>query len=811
MKIAGIDFPSPLLSALRDGELVIFAGAGVSMGEPACLPSFKELAEKIAQRTGEVLQDGESEDHFLGRLDQKGVKVHERAVRGLRGNNPKPTALHKNLLRLYQKSEQVRVVTTNFDLLFEKAAQDVFGTVPKVSQAPELPQARDFNGIAHIHGDLKHPQGIVLTDEDFGRAYITDAWARNFLVELFGHFTVLFVGYSHNDIILTYLARALSSDETKPRFVLTDDRDLQHWELLRIKPIIYPKPDAKDHNRLYEGVRRLADRANFSLSDWQRKITDLAEKPPLSLDEEAADLIADSLSYAERTRFFTQAATSPEWIDWLSRRGQHLVPLFGPDDLSKPNQVLATWLAEKFARDHANKLFLLISQHQMQLNPSFWHELQRTIGKEGDEPLDKDTLARWVSFLLKTDPLNVNWYSRITLPSVCWLEISKRCNDQKLISAILQIFAAMSKSRLLLGFARSSDDGNDPPPRANLPLVCDHHILNEIWEKGLKPNLDQAAKPLLSLVVQRIEGQHRTLCAWEQGAQKWDHVSNHRWAIEPHDQNLNDSAIDVLIDAARDSLEWLASNQADSVALWCALLIDSDVPLLRRLAIHTLPLRSDLTADDKIDWLLTHIGLRDPAAHHETERAVCQTYPQASPEQREKLIEAVLSYRSPGEDDSEREESTAHKHFKWLSWLHRLDPTCPLAQNALDEISARYPQFRQQEPPVNTQSSWSVEELLARPADEWHEELLVLTPKIDSDDIETVVRDAIKQEPGWGLDLAEALASKENWETNLWPTLIYAWRETELDEIKAAQFSICWRTPICTKNMVVRLPSHFTI
>ena len=262
MKIAAIDFPSPLLSALRAGELVIFAGAGVSMGEPACLPSFKELAEKIAQGTDKVLQDGEPEDRFLGRLHNDGVKVHERAVRVLSRNNPQPTDLHRDLLRLYRKDdEQVRVVTTNFDLLFEEAAQDVFSAVPKVSQAPELPRGRDFNGIAHIHGDLKHPQGIVLTDEDFGRAYITDAWARNFLVELFRNFPVLFVGYSHNDIILTYLARALSSGETKPRFALTDDSDLQRWELLGIKPIIYPKSGAKDHSRLYEGVRRLADRA----------------------------------------------------------------------------------------------------------------------------------------------------------------------------------------------------------------------------------------------------------------------------------------------------------------------------------------------------------------------------------------------------------------------------------------------------------------------------------------------------------------------------------------------------------------------
>ena len=70
------------------------------MGESACLPSFKELAKKIAQGTGELLQD-EAEDRFLGRLHDKGVKVHERAVRVLSRNNPKPTALYKNLLRLY--------------------------------------------------------------------------------------------------------------------------------------------------------------------------------------------------------------------------------------------------------------------------------------------------------------------------------------------------------------------------------------------------------------------------------------------------------------------------------------------------------------------------------------------------------------------------------------------------------------------------------------------------------------------------------------------------------------------------------------
>lgn len=785
MKIAEIDFPSPLLSALRDGKLVIFAGAGVSKGKPACLPLFKELAEKIAQGTDEVLREKESEDRFLGRLHNQGVKVHERAVQELSRNNPKPTDLHRNLLRLYQKNgEQVRVVTTNFDLLFEEAAQDVFGTVPKVSQAPELPQARDFYGIAHIHGDLNHPQGLVLTDKDFGVAYMNKGWAKDFLVELFGHFTVLFVGYSHNDIILNYLARGLLVDSTKPRrFALTDDSDLQRWKSLGIDPVIYPQPDAKDHSTLYEGVRRLADRANFSISDWQREITEIAEKPPLSLEEEVADLIADSLSDAVRTRFFTQAATSPEWIGWLNKHG-YLDPLFGTERLSEPSLVLAKWLAENFARDHANKLFLLISRYQMQLNPSFWYHLQWAIGK-GEKPLDENTLSRWVSLLLETAPADMNW--------PMWMEISRRCNDQNLMPALLQIFAAMLKSRLLLkGFKWPSDDENDQMLRidVDLPLACDLYELNELWEKGLKPNLPQVAEPLLSLVVQHFKDRHRTLSMWQQPV-IGDYISCP--AIEPHAHahKISVEDIDILTDAARDSLEWLASNQANVAAAWCDLLISSDIPRLRRLAVHTLSVRSDLTADAKIDWLLTHIGLHDLEAHHETFQAVKQTYPQASPAQREKLIEAVLAYRWPGEDLSNREKNTAYRHFYWLIWLHDVDPTWTLAKTKLDEVQERYPEFQKPEHPdfvsrmgpVEFQSPWSVEELLSKPAGEWLEELLSShsNDPLDKHLLQRDIGDAAKQEFKWGLDLAESLASRENWEADLWAVLIRAWSRAELD------------------------------
>lgn len=43
-----VDLPQALVAAQREGRLVIFAGAGVSMGPPANLPSFEDLAVQIA-------------------------------------------------------------------------------------------------------------------------------------------------------------------------------------------------------------------------------------------------------------------------------------------------------------------------------------------------------------------------------------------------------------------------------------------------------------------------------------------------------------------------------------------------------------------------------------------------------------------------------------------------------------------------------------------------------------------------------------------------------------------------------------------
>lgn len=52
MIIRGIDFPNEIVRSIRNNNLVVFVGAGVSMGKPTCLPNFEDLAKQIAKGSG---------------------------------------------------------------------------------------------------------------------------------------------------------------------------------------------------------------------------------------------------------------------------------------------------------------------------------------------------------------------------------------------------------------------------------------------------------------------------------------------------------------------------------------------------------------------------------------------------------------------------------------------------------------------------------------------------------------------------------------------------------------------------------------
>ena len=754
------------------------------MGRPACLPDFRTLADLIAEGMGVTRCDTESDDSFLGRLQNGGVRVHERAARILktnrRGDTPRPTGLHRNLLRLFPEPERVCIVTTNFDLLFEDAAQDLFPKKPELFKAPALPLGREFNGIVHVHGCRDQPHAMVLTDADFGRAYLTDAWASRFLVELFRSSTVMFVGYSHSDTVMKYLTRALPESDAGKRFALTDDVDEGRWKVLGIEPIYYPKDN---HDQLCVGIRELADYARRGLLDWRHEIVEIAQRPP-SPDEKETGTIREALSDVTKARFFTEAATGPEWLDWLDKHG-FLDPLFAPVTLRVCDAPLSAWLVDNFAFAHPEALFLLIGRHNMGLNPSFWHELAQTLAYRIDPPLTDETLSRWVSCLLTTAPPLTDMHVLLSL--------GQRCIPSGLVNSMLEIFDAMARHGLCLRppFLGFNDElaGHPDLPQQDIDLELspegDNSAINELWESGLKPRLNVMAEPLLSTIVGHLAARHRTFLAWQKADPDWDPESIGRDAIKPDEQDHHYEHVDTLIDAAHDCLQWLTCNNPEVAGRWCGQLTESQTPLLRRLGVCTLSLRTDLTACEKLDWLFENVKLHDEAAEHELSRLMQDIYPQLDPKRRKQTIKKILAFRIPDHEDQPEGRPTAQYQSHWLRMLQESDPGCTLARTTLDGVNKRFPELASHDQPAPT-SLWTIETLLSSPAHDRLDELLSFQQERLSGpnrlDLLATVTLAAQREFGWGADLAQTLADRLHWDTDLWISLFRAWHKAKLSD-----------------------------
>ena len=177
MWIRDVDLPSSLVEAHRSGNLVIFVGAGASRDAPSGLPDFRRLTADIAADVEVAVSDRDLDQPnvLLGRLADQRVDVRRRVASRLGLPSSQPNRLHEAIVGLAAARPPVRIVTTNYDrhlstLLGERDPDVVEYT------GPALPMGDDFAGLVYIHGSLlQEPRHLMVTDADFGRAYLQDA------------------------------------------------------------------------------------------------------------------------------------------------------------------------------------------------------------------------------------------------------------------------------------------------------------------------------------------------------------------------------------------------------------------------------------------------------------------------------------------------------------------------------------------------------------------------------------------------------------------------------------------------------------
>lgn len=762
MKIAGIDFPQEIWGALREGNLVVFVGAGVS--KASGLPDFEELAEQIAEDSGKSKKDGESVEKFLRRLELYNIDVHMIAAQKLALQDGLKTELQKNLLRLFSDAGSVRIVTTNYDQLFEQAAEEISYKEIGVYKYPALPLGNNFNGIVHLHGAVDQPNETILTSRDFGKGYMHEKRASDFLLEMFKNFTVLFVGYGHNDAMMNYLTEPLP--DSKQRFSLVPQGYEDKWEIYGIKPI-YFQASGQDYGHLDRIIEEMVKKRDISISDRKKKIKEIAAKKPSIASDEDIKFIVDRLEDVVMVRSFANSARDPEWIEYLDRHNV-LDNIFSNDSEREIDSILAWWLVNNFASECSDDIFRLIDKHNRSLNPQAWHALGL-----GIEPDDKNIFSRWVSVLLNTAPKDVANYGHVML------HLGERCAKYELPHDLLSIFYALLKNSLYIS---PEDDG------------MRHYYLNQLWKLYLKPIRKEVAEDMMWRLASQFQATHDALRIWNESGERWGRLSIRRSAIEEHEQDRHPEVFDVLIDAMRDCLEWLSKNEIKNSEYWCDRFAKSNHSILRRLAVYGMFKREDLTADKKIHWLLRNINFHDVRMHHEIFHATQSAYPKSSQNLRKKVIAEIKKYV-----DKENDRWTAHEHFRWFTWLHEVAPDCSLLQQALNGIKEKYPDFQTEDHPdfaiwmeepewISPESPFDVEELLSKPVAENFDDLLNCEdkrfPYPDSrrKGVLEVIKAAVKKNYKWGIDLAEMLSEAKEWDADVWDSLMYAWEEMDLDE-----------------------------
>jgi hypothetical protein len=365
--------PERLLLAHARGRVLFIAGAGIS--RPSSLPDFRGLVLSVygqldmavhavissiptgacnqwtvdhshltPQQAAEVKRFISGDyDVVLGmlerRMDEKSdgrSRVRQAVASVLRGPTIKPAPIHRALMRLSDRGVALAIVTTNFDLLLEKAAKVAQSKIQTYALGgiPRPGHNDEFAGVLHIHGALdRNPvraSDLVITDQDFGEFYLRRRVVPDFIYDAARLFNLVLVGYTANDPPMRYLLNAVAADgsrfdDLKERFTFlpigrADPVGLEDWKGRGITPIPYDA--ASEHSTL---LATLEQWATLSAVNGKKRIIDSEVKRIVRTNRSAAtesdrdlfDHLVRRSDSKERIRISALASKQKADIGWL--------------------------------------------------------------------------------------------------------------------------------------------------------------------------------------------------------------------------------------------------------------------------------------------------------------------------------------------------------------------------------------------------------------------------------------------------------------------------------------------------------------
>ncbi|HGE8300781.1 TPA: SIR2 family protein [Serratia marcescens] len=212
-----------ILNSSQDNKLVLFIGAGFSKfseTELVKIPTWSELISELKDDLG-LSEESDflkiAQLYYLKYGQNSYVKKIKSTIRDL-----DPSLFHKMLFELNPHY----IITTNWDGLLEKTAQDIGLAYDLVSSDVDLAQSHLDKKIIKMHGDFRQ-NNFVFKEDDYLQYSQNFPLIENFIKGIFSTNTVVFLGYSYSDYDLKQIVSWVTtiSKATPRKYLLQKNHD----------------------------------------------------------------------------------------------------------------------------------------------------------------------------------------------------------------------------------------------------------------------------------------------------------------------------------------------------------------------------------------------------------------------------------------------------------------------------------------------------------------------------------------------------------------------------------------------------------
>lgn len=657
-----IEYPELLVEAIKNDKLVIFCGAGISMSEPTKLPSFHELSEKIAELTNKEKRNDESDEQYLGRVENLDYDVHSKVCDILSATQTQPNTNHEALIDFFKKD--IRIVTTNYDIMLESALEKK-DRKARIYSYPALPYGDKFNGIVHLHGEVANPQDIVLTDSDFGKSYMYHGNVTTFLRTLFeSEYTVLFIGYSYNDIVMKYFTRSLPDLSGKKRYIFTSKDQASNYIPLGLTPIIHEK---NNYKQIYDSLLRVSNLVTRDDNSWSLRIKDISEEVPNKINDEFDFEIKEILNNIHYSDKFFSKIKSRDWAEYLFNKGYF-------DDIFSSNKVddfgiqRIEWLSREIIINETDLFLKFCYDKDFILSKKLQIEIAKIICNKNTKIEKIEKLINLIDFN------NLDFMLAGRLLDVCYK------NTPKLDFVASEIYS----SSLSIVLDKKTIIYTD---KIGIDFKFENYIMEELWDKyKLFKNkyyiniLNNISNQLYKLKRYKIMGFN---------IEEFEFASFYP-RPEEYISNLEQFLIILK--------ELLLGMDNKNKEYWYKTYISSDIPILLRSSLLILRHMSNVTGKEKLNLLKSNnIRILDVSLMEELFWLYADIFPLLNSNDKKIFLDEIMNEEKL--DENYTDKTYFYQKYNLLIWLQRFDKSNQDIINNINSIKERYDYFKPRENP----------------------------------------------------------------------------------------------------------------